>query len=251
MKELPILFSTPMVQALLEGRKTMTRRVLNPQPTAEYFAWSNNFPGLQIKVDTKEEAKVILLRSPKTGRANFLNDAHRIYNNKGSKLKKDDLLWVRETWCEPILFDGAEDDYFYKASHGIHNCKHISGKWNPSIFMPKAAARIWLRVTNVKCERLQDISEQDAIKEGIKTGITTEEHSYFIYPPKEKTKGFYCGPCRIDGTYVSKNSAFLSDKPAFHSYMSLWESINGSGSSKKNPWVFVYEFEVVSTKGKP
>lgn len=263
MKEIPILFSTEMVQALLAGKKTMTRRVLNPQPIAEYFAWSNDYPGQQIKVDTKEEAKVILLRSPKTNRANFLHDVPKIYNGKGAKYHIGDLLWVKETYyayggwiLNGLTKKGKERykfvdltiergySYLYEDCKpnkvlGLGSAKYdgIIGWFNrPSLFMPKAAAKIWLKVTGVKCERLQDITAADAIAEGIKQ---LAGFGYKKYNANELT-------CKKD----LKVEDFTLVSPIL-SFLTLWESIYGDESLKANPWVFAYSFEVISTNGAP
>lgn len=118
---LPILFNTEMVRAILDGRKTCTRRIVKPQPTARYGAQCIK-PPYQL----------------------------------------GDILYVRETWCDDRQFthDSTPGRYFYKASESENF------KWKPSIHMPKEAARIWLKVMNVRVERLQKMKPVDVIKEG-------------------------------------------------------------------------------------
>jgi hypothetical protein len=201
LKEIPILFSTDMVKAILDGSKTMTRRIMKPQPTPDDIE--------KIK-DWNDE----LFTRP--------------------KYIKGDLIWVRETYTK-ILGDCQCDStcncgiIWYKTKGPIDSMT----KWTPSIFMPKAAARIWLEVTNIKVERLQSITEADAIKEGIKrliphyNGISTTA----VYK-----------------NYISETS--IRCKPLV-SFQSLWEKINGPDSWNANPWIWVIEFKVLSTTGKP
>ena len=115
----PILFNTEMTRAILDGRKTCTRRIIKPQPTARY--------GSQC------------IKPPyQTG----------------------DILYVRETWCKGYLMN-AKERYYYKADDNDFYCT-----WHPSIHMPKEAARIWLKVTDVRVERLQEMKPVDVIKDG-------------------------------------------------------------------------------------
>lgn len=138
MRILPILFNTEMVQAILDGRKTVTRRCLKHPFTVH--------PNGYITKPRGNE-NLCLYEPP---------------------CWKDDVLWVRETWSEDV-----EDGYIYKADYSeafIQN-PTIDVKWKPSIHMPRAAARIWLKVLNVKVERLQDITENEARAEGAKRCI--------------------------------------------------------------------------------
>lgn len=228
MKELPILYNTEMVIALLAGKKTMTRRVLNPQPEEEYFGWNGE---CQTRVDNAKDANIILLRSPKTKKAVHVSDAHLIYNEKGSKYQIGDLLYVRETYCL-----GSNKPYHYAASVCNPKFDKPNSGWKPSIHMPKSASRIWLKVSGVKVERLQDISKEDAIAEGVKEiwGLGYKHYTAKKRFTKEELK---------DGCPFL-NSPILS-------FLTLWESIYGDESLKANPWVFAYSFEVISTTGAP
>ena len=253
MNEKPILFSTPMVQALLDGRKTMTRIIIKQKPGVCMFCGCTD-PDCRVCIRLTAEA------------CHWINEektlcsacSHLKWTHK-AKYQIGDLLWVKETFCLTQPFDPETYYFGYKCGIKPYSNNEASNKynystpdkWKPSLFMPREAARIWLKVTDVRIERLNDISEEDAIKEGIESHVVKNERNYLIYSPKEKTKGIFCGPCKVDGTYVSKTSAFFSDKPAFHSFISLWEHINGSGSSKFNPWVFVYTFKVIYTNGNP
>lgn len=135
-KERPILLSTPMVEAILEGRKTQTRRALKPQP--------------DLMVDDPAHP---LKHVPCIFKKGMAASIPCPYGQAG------DILWVRESWA----VTGTE--YMYK----VDKQPHIQGiiKWKPSIFMPKKASRIWLHVEDIRVERLQDISEADAKSEGV------------------------------------------------------------------------------------
>ena len=214
-KERPILFSGPMVRALLDGSKTQTRRAMKPQPT--HF----NPAGVPRRVIPTGGPSYVI-RCP--------------YGQPG------DRLWVRETWQGPLLqeFEADADPDWHYASH-IHqyqnpaHCEYAADGgpkpeytnaddvmrqgWRPSIHMPRWASRITLEITSVRVERLQDISEADAIAEGC-----TQNHNGY----------YWGGPHPVSGL-----KQLATAKGA---YQDLWESINGPGSWDANPWVWVVEF---------
>lgn len=175
----PILFSTPMVQAIREGRKTMTRR------TAK---------GVKYTVNQCPYGKV------------------------------GDVLWVRETSTQESITDEAPFKTIYKADVG-ENYPMGSNKWKPSIFMPKSACRIFLEITDIKIERLQDISEEDAKAEGVET-----------------KKGSWGTVHFIDYTSNVRGSGFDWAKQSFKT---LWQKINGSESWEENPFVWVIKFKQI------
>jgi len=201
----PILFSTPMVQALLEGIKTMTRRVIKDKDIINRF---------DIDVDGKPIAYI----DQATGDSYPPTAIARYHIG--------DILWVRETWFE------NEECLLYKASK-YENTKEYHGrngwvqiKWRPSIFMPREAARIFLRVTNVRVERLQEITEEDAIAEGI-SWLDEACYSNNGWTPTLYDPDSGGSPVFRDG------------------FIALWDSINAKRgySWDTNPWVWVYEFE--------
>lgn len=259
MKEKPILFSTSMVQAILEGRKTQTRRVIKPQPKAEYCKPGGEYPNSLIKCDEESENSIILLRSPKTAWACHIKDAPKIYNKKGCPYgQPEDLLWVKETffayghWTQTIDTETGKSEWNFKdltidyeftwkfvdnPPEKVYKKRgHLGWYKRPSIFMPKVAARIWLKIKDVHVERLQDISEIDSYKEGMKQDGLYVECPVCVH-------GSHNGVELIceDGIFYTARSAFQS----------LWHSINGVESWNANPWVWVVEYEVVSTTGKP
>ncbi len=194
MMDKPIIFSTEMVRAILEGRKTQTRRVIKPQPAS----------GVRKSVFVKSG----------------LEDGH------GREIKipyqPGDTLWVRETWCKFGDIIGVNEDadiYYYKADYPCPVDKSIK-KWRPSIHMPKGVARIWLEVTAVRVERLQDITPYDAWNEGCRIGNSFPwEH----HIPELQQQ---CRDVVFRGLWDG-----LHEKRGFG-----WEI---------NPWVWVIEFEVI------
>jgi hypothetical protein len=220
MKESPIIFSTPMVQAILEGRKTQTRRIIKPQPVKEdwLFEWKGTRP--KAKRDSRA-----LASSSLEGLLKWM---------KYAKYNINDVLWVRETFTiDSRGADGDNPGYYYKADMPIYEDGYEiwPDSWKPSIFMPKDYARIWLQITDVKVERLKDISVDDSISEGIEidseTPIGTLYKDYF----QKKWKDVYANPQ--------------------NSFKSLWRDINGKDSWDANPWVWAITFKVLSTTGKP
>lgn len=195
MKEHPILFSTPMVQAICDRRKTMTRRKLKVKGCKPFSPKPEEWTISEIEK---------------------WNEGYHPYGQVG------DLLWVRETWIDTFIpHTTPVGGFYYKADHP----EEKSLRWKPSIHMPKSAARIWLKITNVKAERLQEISSRDAILEGIEN-LSIEAWKDYISPLR------YCSNPR-------------------DSFCSLWISINGNESWEADPWVWAIEFEVLSTTGKP
>lgn len=180
----PILFNTEMVRAILDGRKSCTRRVVKPQPTARYGAQCIKPP-----------------------------------------YQPGDILYVRETWHKYIKRVGEGESchlaefYGYKAS--IANSEDADEPWKPSIHMPKEAARIWLKVTNVRVERLQEITVDGCHREGvnIETSAVT------------------------DGETLNRKHDFSLEK-----FETLWDSTVKKSDIDRygwdaNPWVWVIEFE--------
>ena len=199
----PILFSTPMVQAILEGRKTMTRRtkgLADSYPKNVIFERSNGWPKQGNWI-----AKYKISSNP---------DRFEIENIIKCPYQVGDVFWVRETFYKTIA-EELKGAFFYKAD--IDKLSWTF-KWKPSIFMPKEACRIFLKIKSIRVERLQDISEEDAKAEGVNC----------------------LNPFWQD--YTTPESFFLSPGASF---ISLWELINGIQSVENNPFVFVYEFEQI------
>lgn len=153
----PILFSTEMVQALLEGRKAVTRR--------DPFQMPPDYTILKgLYRDGKRRLCAIF-------RADDDPTTEAVY----ARYDIGDILWVRETWCESL---GQAGIYFYRAYAGpkdeMKEYAHSFNRWRPNIHMPREAARIFLRVTGVRVERLRDMVLGDVLMEGITEADTYE-----------------------------------------------------------------------------
>ena len=221
----PILFSTPMVQAILDGRKTMTRRVIKSSKI--YYIDS------EIDGEVFDNGEQYF-----DGYINFawLKNGGKEYDlSVFSRYQVGDVLWVRETFSvisgngkTPNDLDAIE----YKADDEEQSMLLTAFKcWKPSIYMPKEYARIFLRVTNVRVEILQDISEEDCLAEGIYESDDNDcTGKYKAYTIKKPT---------------IESGVFIDDKfnSAYEAFEWLWSSINGKGAWEENPYVFVYEFE--------
>jgi hypothetical protein len=220
MKSRPILFSTPMVQAILEGRKTQTRRIVKPQPPLENIDEDPCFD-YDRGVEKGSMENPVLYAEWAQWQDEFVNtttkpiESHCVYSPYG---KHGDVLWVRETF-----FKNPNTGVFvFKAATEMRIIDTDFVKWKPSIFMPKDAARIWLKITDVRVQRLQDIDSGDAISEGIE---------------------FWWSD--LFSEYRYKDYANVKDnwRSSVSSFQSLWSSIHGINSWDDNPWVWVIEFE--------
>ena len=203
MKSTPILMTGPNVLRILDGSKTHTRRI------AKYQAGGRiDRHGTEIPINPNY--------------SNEINSALR----RGVRVCPfgcpGDELWVKETFAYTDHSINIKPGWVYRATDPEWGTEG-GLKWKPSIFMPRSASRITLKLTSVRVERLQDISEEDAIAEGCKAEM--------IHAPGCKRTCFDPG---LPDCYVQ------SAKMAFRE---LWESINGPGSWDLNPWVWVLAFE--------
>lgn len=227
-KERPILFNGAMVRAILEGRKTQTRRVVKPKRGGDCNE-SMWLQALRNVVEWREQ----------DGRWYGLMGYRTLAFAVCPYGKVGDRLWVRETWQGPLLSTAGDyhkhniggmkalqypEHCVYRATDTLNAVDDDDRElcWRPSIHMPRWASRILLEITDVRVERLNDISVADALAEGI-----------------EKTKQPGTG---VDLYLNYRTYAFGTGK-AIDSYRSLWESINGQGSWDENPWVWVVEFK--------
>ncbi|WP_436590155.1 hypothetical protein [Pseudomonas aeruginosa] len=205
-RERPILFNEQMVRAILEGRKTVTRRVMKPQPD---FLGSMVDPNTPFKtLDAGLHARITCP-----------------YGEPG------DRLWVREAWAADAQVDAiAPRDFsqgepiWYPADFSVRQtgCSMISkGRGRPSIHMPRWASRILLEITAVRVERLQDISEEQALAEGV--------HGEPCDHARQACSDIGCWGDTAKGAFGF-----------------LWEQLNGAGAWQANPWVWVVEFKRVT-----
>ena len=172
----PIIFSAEMVRAILGGRKTMTRRVIKFPPSFSHADF--NIYGYEGPVNGKH-----LFTWGRNINGAFFDGAIGV----NQPYKDGDVMWVRETW--QYVDVGSDDSgYVFKASENGQDWADNSEawKWKPSIFMPREAARLFLRVTAVRAERLQDISTSDCEREGLVSdidrfgGMMTPHHDWIV-----------------------------------------------------------------------
>lgn len=209
----PILFNSEMVRAILDGRKTCTRRVIKPQPQS----------GLCYTYGGSHKDCIGKWTYPNRGAHKLWGEEYKLPENiKDEELSKrwnppyhtDDILYVRETWSEGY----EEGTYIYRASDKLASLPTFkeSSKliYHPSIHMPKEAARIWLKVTNVRVERLRDITPEQIGREGVE----------------------------VEYPHV------LNGEEKRYAFSTLWNSTIkksdlDSYGWNANPWVWVIEFE--------
>lgn len=218
----PILFNAEMVRAILDGRKSCTRRLVKPQPDEKH-----TYP-LGFVTDSTEKKEVGCFGFGIGEYGGSIQYAKPQYHT-------DDVLYIRETWTEEC------GKYYYRADYDIDYldpCETLSGgypascrnhpgcdgcmatstriHWHPSIHMPKEAARIWLRVTDVRVERLQEITAESALTEGA-------------------------------DKYIHANGT-LNEDQTITSFIGIWNSTIKESDIDRygwdaNPWVWVIEFE--------
>jgi hypothetical protein len=203
MTEHPILFSAPMVRAILDGSKTQTRRIVKPHPIAKPFQIQGEATGDWFTENPPH------LRRDKM----FAQRFRCPYGLAG------DRLWVREAWLDAWAqnLPHTSVQYHYRADLGN---EHYRYRWSPSIHMPRAASRISLAVTEVRVQRLQDISEEDAKAEGIVPVTAPNGHITYQVPGE------------------------LAGQTPQRAFKVLWEGINGNASWAANPWVWAISFRV-------
>ncbi|UGQ37929.1 hypothetical protein LSO07_08630 [Janthinobacterium sp. PLB04] len=208
-KEGPMLFSAPMVRALLDGSKKQTRRIMKPQPVP--------IPGEPGKHWWPSNAAQSMMR---------VEDGFQkhpgIFDDACPHGQPGNRIWVRETFC--LDDDGHEEWPVFRADGAKLPQRQPTRKparWTPSIHMPRAASRILLEIVSVRVERLNDCSEADALAEGVKAE-----------------------PC--DHVRLSCEEIGCCGPTAKGMYAALWDHINGAGAWADNPWVWVIEFKRVT-----
>jgi hypothetical protein len=210
MNERPILFSAEMVAAILDGRKTQTRRIMKPQPEHGVMSCPYTRSGWS-EMHTPD------------GTCKCQNTIKMPYGDIGNR------LWVRETWrYYDDIYSASYDTETAKTlgypPYYLKNGKRLSvefrqqypkwrTKWRPSIFMPRTASRILLEITDVTVERLQDITLENILAEGV--------------PPIG---------CDEDGSEM------------YEAFANLWNGINGADSWQSNPFVWVIQFQTIQIK---
>lgn len=225
-----ILFSAPMVQAILAGRKTQTRRVAKARRRYSLLARDVQHDGSTGQVWTD---------------GYIMDPGNRDWLLKDAAMRPGDALWVREAWgCPPADRPGVKDgrkpqegDRIVYAAEPADAAQWITGHpgcadfcWRPSIHMPRWASRIDLRCADVRIERLNDCSEDDAIAEGA-------HRIWGQSCPSDTGPNFY--------TVTLGDEGSINAPTAVETYRLLWEVINGPEAWAANPLVWVYTFERV------
>jgi len=235
-KYYPILFTGPMVRSILDGRKAQTRRMVKPQPEYGRAYWGG----------AVDDVNVFRIRN-KTGGWHHCDPLTfaEVYSPYG---QPGDRLWVRETACiAPKNFatpDGTclkdyDGDLRYVSYKADNHCEDAMRdyrlKWTPSILVPRWASRITLEITGVRVERVQDISEEDAIAEGVEPNWDgdlkdwdPEEHGYRSYCQH------YPNGCECFPVYTARES-----------FLNLFYGLRKRAPKDENPWVWVIEFKKI------
>lgn len=199
----PVLFNIDMVRAILDGRKTVTRRLIKPQPSKgkDCVGWC---------IDSTSGKEIGCAGFGRYGNIEFFRPPYQI----------GDIIYVREAWFN----NGSR--YMYRANYSESekfycNGKEIAMKWHPSIHMPKEAARIWLKVTDVRLEKLREVTEEQAAKEG------AIDNRGFIHSPDNEYDEIHTAREHFEKIWDS-----TIQKQDLNQYG--WDA---------NPWVWVIEFE--------
>ncbi|EOZ9396048.1 TPA: hypothetical protein NPM51_000475 [Enterobacter hormaechei] len=235
-----MIFNGEMVRAILDGRKTQTRRIMKVQPSDGFHPTHNGYdldlnahwytPGVVDKNGYLQPAKKDVFG---------VADENEGYTCPFGAV--GDRIWVRETWAEAGA--GAPDLKLYRADYPEHVPTHYENvppadeiRWTPSIHMPRWASRITLEITSVRVEKLDKISEEDAIAEGM--------------------QGVICPCCKDDPDYSTTQYdpvtlAAVDEVPCQYcesnrsKFFALWDSIYGEANHCMGDWVWVIEFKVV------
>lgn len=235
-----MIFNGEMVRAILDGRKTQTRRIMKVQPSDGFHPTHNGYdldlnahwytPGVVDKNGYLQPAKKDVFG---------VADENEGYTCPFGAV--GDRIWVRETWAEAGA--GAPDLKLYRANYPEHVPTHYENvppasdiRWTPSIHMPRRASRITLEITGVRVEQLDKISEEDSIAEGM--------------------QGVICPSCKGDPDYSTTQYdpdtlAAVDEIPCQScesnrsKFFALWDSIYGEANHCMGDWVWVIEFKVV------
>jgi hypothetical protein len=240
-RERPILMSGPMVRAILAGQKTVTRRVVKPQPPEDVS---------RIVVDRYHPLVVDRRGEGQPGAEVF--GAFDDFGEWGAACPygaPGDRLWVRETWRAWATVGAGDHVRTLYAADGAHIDRHMpgvewtvpksvaAGKWGPSILMPRWASRLTLEVTGVRVERVQDISEADIAAEG----VTLESVQALVNGlPQRKRLAL-----SLAGLLVSGQGRVIPVATPTDLWRIGWTAINGRASWESNPWCWCIAFRRV------
>lgn len=200
MKLIPILFSTPMVQGILSENKSMTRRTKGLELASIYASSCKRFDAGAFLFSDKHSDAISLKRCP--------------YGQPG------DVLWVREKFCNINKPDIDPEFVYFTETIDAEDYDPKEWKWKPSIHMPFEACRTFLRVKEIRVERLHDINTADIVREG------------------------------VQATYTNPKMGLRHDNAMIILFATLWVNINGADSWNANPWVWVIAFERITDENE-
>ncbi len=238
-REHGILFMPEMVSGIISGKKEMTRRIIKPQPDDDGLHNHTLFPmslqsdmqGWWGTVDETGEHKEFNFPYGDIGDLLFVRETHFGYGRwvKDGHTKKGVTKWKFKALNNEVRYLDNQPEKFWKSRNKKYPDAPAWYKRN-SLFMPKYASRLWLKITGIKVERLQDISEKDAISEGIESTV------------------FENAKTTVYKNYMDASHAHEDPRKSFQT---LWISINGVDSWKNNPYIWCLNFKVLSKTGKP
>lgn len=225
-----IMFSDELIPLVIDGSKTMTRRIMKVQPGR--------------------------VRNSVFAKSGFEDEHGRELK---SRYLSGETVYVKEAWRTVEYWDDVSQlnipvdaSVNYRVTDVFFDDRlaDLCGKWRNKMFMPEWASRCKIKITGVRAERLQDISEEDAVKEGINRWANEEDETHAIDRPIEP---HWCDRCRGEGTInaIGPNLGVIFDAEdcpdcdtSIKLFANLIDRINGAGTWDSNPWVWVYEFEV-------
>lgn len=224
MKFIPFLFQPEMIRANLEDRKIMTRRIVTERNslcdtlmTGDGQGWHSfdfNDAVLDGKFGEKKNYWYIKVAVPADG------TRHRIF----CRWHEGDVIWARETFQQTDVSYSIDPGYVFKATDPDWDT-FKDWKWKPAIHMPKQACRLWLEITEIKVERVQDISKEDAIAEG-------------IHREWDGTAYWYQNYTYVQNTIITESNRAMFKQDPIKSFRSLWIKINGQEKWDSNPLVW-------------
>ena len=242
MTERGMIFNAEMVRAILDGRKTQTRRIMKLQPKP-----SKSRPG-DFWFSSKKLESMVHVSDLAPGNSPIADYHLFIQEHCCPFGAVGDRIWVREAFrvhsratdVATLVYKASERNSWTEQTHRVPvtvcNKPATPEKWTPSLHMPRWASRILLEITDVRVERLNAISEEDAQREGVHTEVWDQTVVARNYAARDEFFQFWSEDMPH---YVEMNQLYRS------SFRSLWESIYGEESWKANPWVWVIEFKRV------
>lgn len=227
----PIIFSAPMIRVILSGQKTQTRRLVKGSINSRLESENKLTADYPLSSCSSLDNRIATFRIQNSVDSYTTESIPCPYGISG------DVLWVRETWAKDVPGCESQGGYAYRADHSTGNDGPLDIKWKPSIHMPRAASRISLRITDIGVERLQQISEDDVISEGL------------VRLSKDGGTTYKFGITDVDGLPGGVGWEWQQwQQSPQKAFQHLWNSIHTDLDWDANPWVWVISFEIYSLK---